>query len=471
MTQPIAQIYNGFIRISNLSVSIADELEDKLSYTDKSKQYQLHRMRKSIFNHNSLKMTQLQSEVNGNLLEKISFENNLLTVDIPSGFAYILKDIPNLKIQDNRKETGTQISLPWASQSYSFQLRDYQEEALLAAQSSWRGIINFATGLGKTKTAIALLRNLKRKALIVCPGRKLAYQFKLELEEAFGANKIGFVGDGKFKLAPITVGIAQSIVNKANNIKSNIDFGVLIFDETHHTPASTFYEVAKQFGDVGRIYGLTATAYRADGKDIFINATCGEIIAERDVAWGVAKKWLAQPYFIVRTVETEGPDPRDDKLRSYKYHVLRNQKMNDRLISDICAMVKAGKSTLVLVDQIEHGELLSTNTNLPFANGKDKGSDKLIDALNDGSIPGLIATDGIVGEGIDTRNVDCLVLANFNVSKVAVMQAVGRGLRKTTTKDTCIILDYKPTGSTMLSRHCDQRISYYREITNTIKIV
>jgi superfamily II DNA or RNA helicase len=471
MTNPIAEIYNDIIRISNAPLSLIQDIESKVSYVDKSKQYQLQRMRRSMFNHNSIKMMKLEAESKGSLLSKISEDNDVHTVEMPSGFAYLLSDISNIDVKDFRLETGSTIALPWASKAYSFQLRDYQEEALANAIGNWRGIVNFATGLGKTKTAIAIIKNLKRKTLIVCPGKKLAYQFKEELEQAFGANNVGIVGDNKFKLANITVGIAQSIANKAEQIKSKIDFGVVIFDETHHTPASTFYEVAQSFGKVGRIYGLTATAYRSDGKDIFMHAACGAIISERDVAWGVANEWLAQPYFIVRSIDTDGQDFKDDKLKNYKNHVLKNQKTNNRLISDICAMVKAKKSTLVLVDQIEHGDLLSTNTGLPFANGKDKGSDSLIDALNKGTIPGLIATDGIVGEGIDTRNVDCLVLANFNASKVAVMQAVGRGLRKTKTKDKCIVLDYKLTGSSMLSRHCDQRVSYYKEITSNVKLV
>jgi superfamily II DNA or RNA helicase len=466
----IAHIHNDVIRIYRASDGFVRTIETRLSYVDKSKQYQMHRMRKSIFSNNSFAYNQLAKEVEGNLVTREGVESGGVTFTIPAGFAFILKDYPDLDIKDMRKETGATIALPWANKTYSFQLRDYQEEALLAAQGSWRGIINFATGLGKTKTSIALLRNLKKKALIVCPGKKLANQFKEELEEAFGANKIGFIGDGKYKPGLITVGIAQSVSNKAEDIKK-LDLGVVIFDETHHTPATTFYSIAQALGSVGRMYGLTATAYRADGKDVFITAACGDLIAERDVAWGVNNKWLAQPYFIVRSVPTTGTDFKDDKLRAYKAHVLKSTVLNDRIVSDISAMVKAGKSTLVLVDQIEHGNYLSSNTNLPFANGKDKGSDKLIDALNAGKIKGLIATDGIVGEGIDTRNVDCLVLVNFNASKVAVMQAVGRGLRKTATKDKCIILDYIPAGSTMLTRHANQRIGFYREITHNVKIV
>lgn len=461
----IAYISNNIIRLESVDESIISDIENKVSYTDKSKQYKMRRMQKNIYSRSSALYQQLSKEVNGSLLERHGSD-----VFIPSGFAYLLKDYPQIKIIDSRKDTGPTVSLPWADKKYSFQLRDYQDEAVMSAMASWRGIINFATGLGKTKTAVTLLRNLKRKALIVCPGKKLAFQFKEELVNAFGAGKIGFIGDGSFKPGLINVGIAASVCNRIDEIKK-LDLGVIIFDETHHTPANTFYAIAEALGDVGRIYGLTATAYRADGKDVYINAACGDIIAERDVKWGVDNNWLAKPFFIVRKVKTTGPDPKDDKLRSYKHHVLRSKEMNERLISNISAFVKAGKAVLVLVDQIEHGALLSSQTNLPFANGKDKDSYGLVDDLNAGTISGLIATDGIVGEGVDTRNVDVLVMANFTASKSAVLQAVGRGLRKTKTKDKCIILDYIPEGSAMLSRHAKQRLSYYREITDNVKLV
>jgi hypothetical protein len=33
-----------------------------------------------------------------------------------------------------------------------------------------------------------------------------------------------------------------------------------------------------------------------------------------------------------------------------------------------------------------------------------------------------------------------------------------------------LILDYKPLGSTMLSRHADNRINWYSEFSNKIKV-
>jgi len=462
---PKVIITNSTIQISECNEELKKFLKDTLAYKDKSKEYQIRKMQKNVFSMNSPLYKQLVKESSGTLMEFAGDD-----ILIPSGLAYLLKDIPNIKIEDHRKDTGKKISLPWASKTYSLALRDYQEEAVNKAVENWRGIINFATGMGKTKTAIALIRRLKAKTLIVCPSKAIALQFHKELVEAFGPSKVGFIGDGKLKRADLVVGIAASVSNNVEEIKG-WELGTIIFDETHHTPANTFYAIASGLSDVGRIYGLTATAYRSDGKDIFIKASCGDILVQKDAKWGIDNGWLASPYFIVRNIPTVAQDFKDDKLKSYRAHVLKSELMNERILNDARAFIKDNKFILILVDQVAHGDMLAKQLDIPFAQGEDKASMDYVDQLNNGQILGLVATDGVVGEGVDTRNVDVLIMANFTASKGAVMQAVGRGLRKTPKKTSCIILDYCPTGSGMLTRHCKQRIAYYREITKNVKVV
>ncbi len=246
---------------------------------------------------------------------------------------------------------------------------------------------------------------------------------------------------------------------------------MVVFDETHHTPASTFFDIAEGLANVGKIFGLTATDYRSDGKDILITAGCGPVLIRRDIKWGVENGFLAEPYFIIREVATGGKDFKDDKLKAYKEHILNNQPMKTRIESDARSMMAAGKAVLILVDEVAHGEELAKNLGIPFATGLDKKSQDYVDQLNAGKIPGLVGTDGKVGEGTDTKNVDVLILANFVASKGPVTQAIGRGLRKQGTKTKCLILDYIPNGSTMLTRHANNRIGFYEEISDKVKVI
>lgn len=455
-----AIITNKFTVIQNPSDVVLRTLKDLMSYKDKQKEYQIKRMERNPFQRNSGYLKKLKKEVNCSLLKELDGGH----VAFNSGMAYICDKL-TIEIEDRRVDTGSSISLPWHKVPHK--LRNYQNDALECTLNSKRGIINFATGLGKTLTSVHLIRKLKRKTLVVVPSDSIAKQFYKELSNAFGESRVGFYGGGKKKVKDITVGIAASVVRKPEDFK---DLGVIIFDEVHHIAATTFYEIAVALGDTGRIYGLTATDYRSDGKDILINAGCGDVLIKRDVKWGIENGWLAKPIFKIKEVPTIGADIKNDKLKNYKEHVLNNKLMKDQIQNDMQYYMDQGKSVLCLVAEVAHGEELSKQLGIPFAQGKDKQSQRYVEDLNDGKITGLIGTSGKIGEGSDTKRVDVLILANFMASKGPVIQAVGRGLRKYENKHDCYVLDYIPAGSSMLTRHAKKRISYYKEISNDIEV-
>lgn len=459
-----ATVTNKITIIEDPTVEVRSYLTEALSYVDKAKKYQLSRMSRNPFLKNSAQYKKIEAESEGNLL-KIHPSGKYLV--IPSSLLHLIISF-NMPITDKRALTGTTVPLPWDTKPHS--LRDYQEEAADLMDNNFRGIINFATGLGKTLLATHSIKRHRTKSLVVCPTDSVAKQFYSELESAFGKVKVGFYGGGKKKINDITVGIAASVYKDAA-LFAKQDLGLVIIDEVHHVPASTFYNIATELGDVGKIFGLTATDYRSDGKDIMIAGGCGEVLISRDIKWGVANGWLAEPIFIVREVATGGKDFKDDKLKNYKEHVRNSQIMKNQILSDIKAFMSKGKSVLCLVDEVAHGEELSKVLGIPFATGKDSKSQEYVDQLNKGKIPGLIGTDGKVGEGTDTRNVDVLVLANFVASKGPVIQAIGRGLRKQGIKTHCIILDYIPVSSTMLTRHARNRIKFYKEITDKVSVI
>lgn len=438
-------------------------LQSELTYTDKAKQYQLRRMGKTLWGRQSPLYKKLQAEVQGELFEMVG--NDLVTTSAFFGF---FPQLDTATVVDQRVETGKKIVVPWVNKPHA--LRPYQEEAVDLMLTNWRGVINFATGLGKTLVATHLVQRYKKRTLVVCPSDSVAKQFYNQFVECFGKKKVGFYGGGKKQISEITVGIAASVSKYVAEFQA-ADLGMVIFDETHHTPATTFFDIADGLKNVGKIFGLTATDYRSDGKDIMITAGCGKVLIRRDIKWGVENGYLAEPYFIVREVATGGRDFKDDKLKAYKEHVLNNKAMKDRIESDARSMMAAGKAVLILVDEVAHGEELAKNLGIPFATGLDKKSQDYVDQLNAGKIPGLVGTDGKVGEGTDTKNVDVLILANFVASKGPVTQAIGRGLRKQGTKTKCLILDYIPNGSTMLTRHANNRIGFYEEISDKVKVI
>lgn len=457
-------VNNDSIRIDNPTAQLENSIKEELTYKDKAKQYQLRRLSKTAWGRNSPAYKQLQNEVNGQLYK----EDNGSLIISSCFYKHFESMFAGASITDNRKETGKKIVVPWANKPHS--LRPYQEEAVDLMLTNYRGVINFATGLGKTLVATHLVQRYKRATLVVCPSDSVAKQFYTQFVECFGKAKVGFYGGGKKDIRDITVGIAASVSKYVGEFQA-ANLGMVIFDETHHTPASTFFDIAEGLSSVGKVFGLTATDYRSDGKDIMITGGCGSVLIRRDIKWGVDNGFLAEPYFIVRQVATGGRDFKDDKLKSYKEHVLNNQQMKSRIENDARSMMAAGKAVLILVDEVAHGEELSKALGIPFATGLDKKSQDYVDQLNNHKIQGLIGTDGKIGEGSDTKNVDILILANFIASKGPVIQCIGRSLRKQGIKTKALILDYVPMGSTMLKRHALKRMEYFLEITNKVKYV
>lgn len=451
------EINNSQIIISNYTQDYAKRLHELLSYTDKSKQYQIKRMSRNPFSRNSELYKNLVASQRGSLVNERDG-----VIMIPSGFAYLFK---NDVFIDNRVDTGIKLAFPWKNKPHD--MRDYQLEANTLMPNNYRGLINFATGLGKTLTAIYAIRATGRRTLVLCPSKGIADNFYKELCSAFGDNRVGYFGDGKKKLNDITVGIAASVNNHIEKFVKH-DLGLVIIDEVHHIAADTFFTIATSLAGVGRMFGLTATDFRSDGKDIMINAGVGEVIIKRDIIWGIKNKWLAYPNIIIRDIDTGGREE-GDKVKNYKTHVLNSTEMNERLIKDIQKCLDANKSVLCLVNEKEHGRMLSVALGLPFATGDDKMSSEYVKQLNLGTIPGLIGTGSKIGEGCDTKNVDVLVLANFVAGKGSLWQNLGRGLRKQDAKTQVLVLDYRPLGSKMLSRHADQRLKLYKLITKSIK--
>lgn len=456
-------ITNDKMTVSGANPAVLQSLQSELTYTDKAKQYQLRRLGKTRWGRMSDNYKKLQQEVHGQL-----YEMNGNDITFSSCFFGIFPELGFAQVVDNRQDTGKKIVVPWVKKPFA--MRPYQQEAVDLMLTRHRGVINFATGLGKTLVATHMVQQFKKRTLVVCPSDSVAKQFYNQFVECFGKNKVGFYGGGKKQISDITVGIAASVTRYISEFQQ-ADLGLVIFDETHHTPASTFFQISEGLSATGKIFGLTATDYRSDGKDILITAGCGPVLIRRDIPWGVKNGFLAEPVFIVREIATGGRDFKDDKLKAYKEHVLNNTIMKSRIESDARTMMASGKAVLILVDEVAHGEELAKNLGIPFATGLDKKSQDYVDQLNAGKVPGLVGTDGKVGEGTDTKNVDVLILANFVASKGPVTQAVGRGLRKQGTKVKCLVLDYIPNGSTMLSRHANKRIEFYQEMTDKVKVI
>src|SRR2546429_8067406 len=153
-------------------------------------------------------------------------------------------------------------ALPFET-SLQMEPRPYQEEALTRwlAESS-AGVVVLPTGAGKTLVAAMAIHETGLWTLAVVPTIDLLHQRRTALAAALSvpAAAIGVFGGGEKDLKPITIITYDSATLYPRELHR---FSLLIFDECHHLPASTYRLIAESAFTPLRL-GLSATPERTD---------------------------------------------------------------------------------------------------------------------------------------------------------------------------------------------------------------
>lgn len=201
-------------------------------------------------------------------------------IKVPIGFdlASVVEDYSRLKIVDNRVYSKVEHS------PFVLTLREDQAEAaeryLLRKDSkSLSSIVQLPTGKGKSILGLYIASQLSCKTLIVVHKDDLVTGWKKDIDLAFDKK----VCPGLIKAKSRTVGhfITIATVQTLNRLspeeleKLYDTFGLVIQDEMHHCPASS-YSVVSKFSSRYRL-GLTATPERTDGLDHIMNLYYGNI--------------------------------------------------------------------------------------------------------------------------------------------------------------------------------------------------
>ncbi len=203
--------------------------------------------------------------------------------------------------------------------------RLHQQQGLSAwVQAGCRGVVSLPTGAGKTILAVLAILHAQRSALIVVPTIDLLQQWRGILQKYF-AQPIGAYGGGEKQLQQLTVATYDSahlIIESYGN-----RFGLLVFDECHHLPATQYQLIARASLAPFRL-GLSATVERSDGGEQLIYQLVGEKVFEGSIGEMVDK--VLAPYEVV-SIElplTERERLAYEKARQIYTGFLRRQRID-----------------------------------------------------------------------------------------------------------------------------------------------
>lgn len=140
------------------------------------------------------------------------------------------------------------------------------------------GSIQMQTGKGKTVLGLAIAEHYKCRTLIIVHKIDLVTGWKKNILDAFGGKAdVGYIQGSKRKCGKhFTIATIQTLNNLDKNTLEQLyqTFGLVIQDEMHHCPSSSF-SLADNFMSRYRL-GLTATPERSDGLSHVMNLYYGD---------------------------------------------------------------------------------------------------------------------------------------------------------------------------------------------------
>lgn len=348
------------------------------------------------------------------------------------------------------------VSIPVVIPKPSFTLRPDQAKIVEAFEES--GILNGKPSYGKTIAGLGLAYRLQQKTLIVCTTTIIRDMWKEEIERFFGFTP-GIIGSGKFEIdSPIVVGNIQTLTRRLPQIAS--EFGLIIGDECHRTPASTFLDLfdrnkAKYF------LGLSGTLKRKDGLQV--------------VFPGIFGKDVFIPPEINRMAPTVHRFRTDIEFKSnpmipwaVRVNDLTENRTYINFVQQLMRMyVALGHKVLVVGDRIDFLNTLyeGFEGEKYIITGQQEHStleyrNKVMEDVAKGPPCPLLASTSIFAEGVSLNELSAVIVTTPTNNESLIEQIAGRVQRVLEGKDECIYVDITLKGETA-KRHSTERAGIY----------
>jgi superfamily II DNA or RNA helicase len=404
---------NSYSSIKGLSPKAEKQLRDKLSYVVGGSSAYFSKYgprRKSLLS----KRGEFPTGLLGRVVEEFDYKTTLV-VDKRTKPAY----------KPTRSKTYTESYL-------------WQKAAVEVASAFGRGTISAVTGSGKSRVIKLLAEYYGLKTLVIVPSLEIKKQLQSD-----------------FKDMPLVR--VENIDSKVLNTLKNID--VLIIDEAHHSASATYQKLNKTaWSTIYYRFFLTATPFRNDAEETLLyESIAGDLIYSLSYKDAVVNGYIVP----VEAYILEVPKQKTDAFtyqQVYSQLVVNNTAANELIGYTLLMLNQAKINTLCLVTEVAHGNKLSELTGLPFVNGADNDSRDYIDLFNRGEIPAIIATTGVMGEGVDSKAAEYVIIAGMGKAKSRFQQQVGRVLRKYKNKESGKVIIIRNTGHKYLLRHFNAQV-------------
>ena len=363
---------------------------------------------------------------------------------------YILSFLRKNGVEYNLVDKRLSIS-PDGEFKFSGNLKPFQEEAWEHVSSMDFGILEAATGSGKTVMALHAAAMRQQKCLIIVHTKDLLLQWRERIQSFISGNyEIGMIGDGKNFMADMTVATIQSLKNPETLSVVSEKFGFVIVDECHRIPSKTFSKVITEFRSKYML-GLSATPYRRDGLTNFIAWHLGRMSHIVDDKALKDDGHIMPVDLVCRDTGFKTSHDPSEEYSKMLSELASDIDRNWMIVVDIVEEYKSQFGViLVLSDRKSHCEILRNMLLFGFGitsgvltgnlSAKKRGIVKR--DIDNKVIRVIFATGQLVGEGFDLPAMEILFIATPIRFKGRVIQFVGR-IRRPVEGKTPKVYDYR----------------------------
>lgn len=386
----------------------------------------------------------------------------------------------------------------------NFRLRDYQISAIRKGYLHGRGIMNLATGAGKTSIGIGLITAFlqsgrAKRALFVCPSSTamLEQSYDRLIQGGLDRWSVGMLGAGKRQTTDTVIvalvdTLRTGIKKKKQDILDLLDsVDIVVFDEVHHLSSDSWTLIGEACRAKYR-FGLTATLWEDPSEDtnglttseMAIIGLTGKICANIRAKYLINRGILAEPIVYMPRIVAPRVEIKPTAWRAwhrvYKRGITNHSIRNSLICSCAKDLYDAGHKVLIFVTQNKYGlSLLQKLSSMGvdralFASGGGK-IDRVIHEVQrreiwkqreiadfvNSSDRAVIIGNQILNEGIDIPIINALILAAGQKKHRLTIQRCGRGMRAKEGDNKVYILDPYDETHPFLKSHAKKRRRIY----------
>lgn len=331
--------------------------------------------------------------------------------------------------------------------------RDYQVDSFVHCVRNNRALIVSPTASGKSLIIYMLANFYQKKTLLIVPTISLVHQMRSDfIDYGMHEDDIHMImgGEEKRSDAPIIISTWQSIYKMRKDYFAQFD--VVIGDECHLFKAKSLTSIMTKLVGCKYRFGFTGTLDGSETNKLVLEGLFGKAKQFVKTKELIDSEHLSA--FKIKCLVLKHTDEEKKLVSKMKYqdeidYIVGHQRRNT-FIKNLT--VSLDGNTLLLFQYVDkHGKILydriskavATDRKVFFVyGGTDAQTREQVRAITEEESNAIIiASYGTFSTGINIKNLHNIIFSSPTKSRIRNLQSIGRGLRKSATKDKAILFD------------------------------